>query len=261
MGYLGNLNRQLDRGLNMDAFRTDGYRDEDRKLTMYVNGSGAKSNMGDGYNAKSQVYGIGVEKEINPNWRLGAQYNRVSTTMDGTDSKTAQDKNHAGLFSVYTAENDVIVVNNLGYADNTIKGNRTLENVFNNSHSAKGDNVWLNNRVYAPETKGFRPYAGVTVGKSTTSAYTEAGDIQSARSVAKTTDNYTYGEAGVRYEKRIDDFRLAGEVGRTTDNVTTGSVTVGYAPTKTGTIALTAATQQSNNVTTNTVSLRGVIRF
>jgi hypothetical protein len=261
MAYLNNLNRQLDRGLNMDAFRTDGYTNEEKKITMYVNASGARSNIDNGYSAKSQIYGLGVEKEINPNWRLGAQYNRVTTTMDGSDSKTAQDKNHAGLFSVYTLENDVKIVNNLGYADNTVKGNRNVENVFNNSHSTGGDNLWLNNRVYAPETKGFRPYAGVTIGRSTTGGYTEAGSIQSARTVAKNTDNYTYGEAGVRYEKAIDKFRLIGDIGTTTDNVTTGAATVAYAPTKTGTIALTASTQQGNNINTNTVSLRGIIRF
>jgi hypothetical protein len=261
MSYLNNLNKQLDRGLNMDAFRTDGYTDQEKKITMYVNASGARSNIDNGYNAKSQIYGLGVEKEINPKWRLGAQYNRVTTTMDGSDSRTAQDKNHAGLFSVYTLENDVKIVNNLGYADNTVKGNRTVENVFNNSHSTGGDNLWLNNRVYAPETKGFRPYAGVTIGRSTVGGYTEAGDIQSARTVGKTTSDYTYGEAGVRYEKAIDKFRLIGDIATTTDSVTTGAATVAYAPTKTGTIALTASTQQGNNINTNTVSLRGIIKF
>ena len=261
MSYLNNLNRQLDRGLNMDAFRQDGYTDQEKKITMYVNASGARSNIDNGYNAKSQIYGLGVEKEIKPNWRLGAQYNRVNTAMDGTDSKTAQDKNHVGVFSVYTAENDVKIVNNLGYSNNAVKGNRTVENVFNNSHSVNGENVWLNNRIYAPETKGFRPYAGVTVGRSTVGGYTEAGDIQSSRTVAKTTDNYTYGEAGVRYEKAIDKFKLIGDVSATTDSVTTGSATVAYSPTKIGTIALTAATQHGNNINTNTVSLRGIIRF
>lgn len=259
MGYLGNLNKQLDRGLNMDAFRKDGATNGD--VTMYVNASGAKSSMGDGYNSNSQIYGLGVEKEIKPNWRLGAQYNRVRTTMDGTDSNTAQDKNHVGLFSVYTTEDDVKFVNNLGYANNDVKSSRTVENVFNNSHTASGDNLWLNNRVYAPETNGFRPFAGVTVGKSTTGGYEERGSIQSARNVGKQTNDYTYGEAGVRYEKSIDDFRLMGEVGRTTDSVTTGSVTVGYAPTKTGIIALTAGAQQGDNVNTKTLSLRGIIRF
>ncbi len=262
MSYLNNLNRQLDRGLNMDAFRQDGYTDQEKKITVYANTSGARSNIDNGYNARSQVYGLGVEKEIKPNWRLGAQYNRVNTTMDGTDSKTAQDKNHVGLFSVYTNDKDVKFVNNLGYSDNSVKGNRTIPGIdFNNSHSTRGDNLWLNNRIYAPETKGFRPYAGVTVGRSTVGGYTEAGSIQSARTVAKTTDNYTYGEAGVRYEKEIDKFRLIGDVSTTTDSVTTGAATVAYAPTKTGTIALTAATQHGNNINTNTVSLRGIIRF
>ena len=262
MSYLNNLNKQLDRGLNMDAFRQDGYTDPEKKITMYVNASGSRSNIDNGYNAKSQIYGLGVEKEIKPNWRLGAQYNRVNTTMDGTDSKTAQDKNHVGLFSVYTNDNDVKFVNNLGYSDNSVKGNRTIPGIdFNNSHSTRGDNLWLNNRIYAPETKGFRPYAGVTIGRSTVGGYTEAGSIQSARTVAKNVDNYTYGEAGVRYEKAIKDFRLIGDLGTTTDSVTTGSATVAYAPTKTGTIALTAATQHGNNINTNTVSLRGIIRF
>ena len=259
MSYLGNLNKQLDRGLNMDAFRKDGTTNGD--ITMYVNATGARSSMGDGYNANSQSFGLGIEKEIEPNWRLGAQYNRVHTAMDGTDSNTSQDKNHVGLFSVYTTEDDVKFVNNLGYANNDVKSSRTVENVFNNSHSASGDNLWLNNRVYAPETNGFRPFAGVTVGKSTTGGYEERGSIQSARNVGKQTSDYTYGEAGVRYEKSIDDFRLMGEVGRTTDSVTTGSVTVGYAPTKTGVIALTAGTQQGDNVNTKTLSLRGIIRF
>lgn len=261
MSYLDNLNRQLDRGLNMNAFRQDGYTDQEKKITVYANTSGSRSNIDNGYSARSQIYGLGIEKEINPKWRLGAQYNRVNTTMNGTDSKTAQDKDHYGLFSVYTAENDVKIVNNLGYANNVIKGNRTIENVFNNSHSTGGENVWLNNRIYAPETKGFRPYAGVTVGRSTVGGYTEAGSIQSARTVAKTVDNYNYGEAGVRYEKEINKFRLIGDVSTTTDAITTGIATVAYAPTKNGTIALTATSQHGNNINTNTVSLRGIIRF
>lgn len=259
MPYLSNMNKQLDRGLNMDAFRKDGVSNGD--VTMYVNAAGARSAMSDGYSAKSQVYGLGAEKLINPNWRLGAQYNRVRTTMDGTDSNTAQDKNHVGFFSVYTLDNDVKIVNNLGYVNNDVKSSRTVENVFNNSHTATSNNLWLNNRVYAPYTAGFRPYVGATVGRSTASGYEERGDIQSARNVAKQNDRYSYGEAGVRYEKNIDDFRLMGEVGRTTDSVTTGAVTVGYAPNKNGIVALTAGTQQGDNVNTKTLTLRGIIRF
>jgi hypothetical protein len=128
MSYLTNLNKQLSRGLNMDAFRKDGATNGD--VTVYINATGAKSSMADDYRASSKTVGLSAEKAIKPNWRLGAQYNQVHSTMDGTDSNTAQDKNHAGLFSVYTLSNDVKIVNNLGYASNDIKSSRTVENVF-----------------------------------------------------------------------------------------------------------------------------------
>jgi hypothetical protein len=259
MSYLGTLNKELDRSLNMDAFRKDGVSKDD--VTVYINASSSKSNMGDGYSAKNQIYGIGAEKAISNDWRLGAQYNRVTTTMNGEDSTTGQDKNHFGLFSVLDVEG-FKVVNNLGYADNTVKSNRTIRGIdFNNSHNTTGNNVWLNNRVYTPDIEGFRPFVGITAGRSTVNGYTEGGSIQSARTVGKQVDNYTYGEAGVRYEKAVDKFRLMGEVGQSTDSFTTGSVTVGYTPSKDSMIAVTGTTQTGNNVTTNTVSLRGIIRF
>lgn len=259
MSYLTSVNQQLNRGLNMDAFRKDGATNGD--VTVYINATGAKSSMNDGYSASSKTFGLSAEKAINPNWRLGAQYNQVHTTMPGADSNSAQDKNHAGLFSVYTLGNDVKIVNNLGYAANDIKSSRTVENVFNNSHTTTGTDVWLNNRAYAPETNGFRPYAGITIGKSTTSGYEEAGSVQSQRIVGAQSAGYSYGEAGVRYEKSIDAVRLAGEIGRTTDGAASGTFTIGYAPTKNGVVSLTVGAQQGDNINTKTVSLRGIIRF
>jgi hypothetical protein len=259
MSQLSNLNKQLDRSLNMDAFRQDGRSKDD--ITMYINASSSRASMNDGYNSKNQIYGLAIEKNIDADWRVGAQYNRVNTTMNGVDSTTGQDKNHVGLYSVYDLEGFKIV-NNLGYADNTVRSNRTIQGIdFNNSHSTKGSDVWLNNRVYSPDLEGFRPFVGATVGKSTVNGYQEAGSIQSARTVAGTTNNYTYGEGGVRYEKAVDDFRLAGEVSQTTDSFTTGQVSVGYAPNKDSLVSVMFANQQGKGINNNTVSLRGIIRF
>jgi hypothetical protein len=259
MSELNNLNKQLDRSLNMDAFRQDGQSRDD--ITMYINASGSRASMNNGYSARNQIYGLALEKNIDKDWRLGVQYNRVNTTMNGVDSTTGQDKNHVGVYSVYDLEGFKIV-NNLGYADNTVRSNRTIQGIdFNNSHSTKGSDLWLNNRVYSPDLEGFRPFVGVTAGKSTVNGYQEAGSIQSARTVAGTTNNYTYGEGGVRYEKSIDDFRLAGEVSQTTDSFTTGLVSVGYAPDKNSLVLVMFANQQSQGINNNTVSLRGIIRF
>lgn len=259
MTELSNLNKQLDRSLNMDAFRQDGRSKDD--VTVYINTSGSRASMNNGYNAKNQIYGLAVEKSIDADWRIGVQYNRVNTTMNGVDSTTAQDKNHFGAYSVYDLEGFKIV-NNLGYADNSVKSNRTIRGIdFNNSHSTAGNNLWLNNRVYSPDLEGFRPFVGVTAGRTTINGYTEAGSIQSARTVAGNTNNYTYGEGGVRYEKAIDDFRLAGEVSQTTDSYTTGLVSVGYAPNKDSLVSVMFANQQGQGINNNTVSLRGIIRF
>ncbi len=258
MSELNNLNKQLDRSLNMDAFRQDGQSDD--KVTMFVNATGGNSDMSNGYNAKNQVYGLAVETNVDNNWRVGAQYNRVQTKMSGVDSNTTQDKNHVGLYSVYDLEG-FKVVNNLGYADNSMKANRTLENVFNNNYNTTGNDLWLNNRVYTPDMSGFRPFVGVTFGRSTVGGYSEQGSIQSARTVAGTSDSYTYGEGGVRYEAKVDDFRLAGEIGQSTDGVTTGTASVGYAPNKDSLISVSASQQNSNGVGSTLVSLRGVLRF
>lgn len=257
--YLKNLNKQLDRNLNMDAFRQDCYKTENG--CMFINGEYANSNINNGYNANSTGFGIGAEKHLEANWKLGVQYNQIYTKMAGTDSNTSQTKNHVGAYSVYDLEGFKIV-NNLGYSMDSGKSNRSIAGIdFTNSHNVSGNNLWLNNRVYTPDFEGFRPFAGVTVGQATTKGFTEAGSIQSARTVAGTTDNYTYGEAGVRYDKTINDLVLSGEVGQTTDSITTGKVTVGYKPTKDGMIALTVGSQNGNNINTNTVSIKGVIRF
>lgn len=217
--------------------------------------------MKDGYSADHTMFGLSAQKAIEPDWKIGAQYNRIRTTMKGADSNTSQDKNHAGLYSVYTLEDGARVVNNLGYSEDDVKSDRTVENLFNNNHATKGKDVWLNNRVYFPDADGFRPFVGVTVGRSKVNGYQEAGSVQSQRQVAKQSGDYSYGEIGVRYEKNIDDLRLGGEIGRTTDLMTTASLVAGYAPTKDSVVELALGAKQGDNINNKTLSLRGVIRF
>ena len=258
MSELKNLNTQLDRSLNMDAFRQDGRSKDD--ITVYINGTGVQSNMSNGYDSKTSIGGIAVEKQIDSDWRLGAQYNKAHTKLNGVDSNTTQYKDHVGLYSVYNLEG-ATVVNNLGYAKDDISSNRTVEGVFNNSHKTTGENLWLNNRIYAPAVSDVRPFAGVTVGRSTLNGYTENGSIQSARTVAGQSNDYTYGEVGLRADKKFDNFVIAGEAGYTTDEVTTGNLTLGYQPTKDGMIAVTLSTQNYKGINSNSASIRGIIRF
>jgi hypothetical protein len=253
----------LDRHSGNDNVLTarTGLAGNEEKGWTYIIAEGQRSNASDTYRMNTTRFGVGHEKKIESNWIVGAQYNNVVANLAGDQSGGRLEKNHVGVYSLYNHEG-WLLKSDLGVARNDFSNHHSINELgMSNTGKTNGTDVWLANRVYAPETKGFRPYAGVTVGKSTSGAYTEAGDIQSARTVGKQVDNYSYGEAGVRYEKAIDQFRLMGDISTTTDSVTTGAATVAYSPTKNGTIALTAATQHGNNINTNTLSLRGIIKF
>lgn len=255
---LAELNSGINRGLDSDAFRKDMV--NAGTYRMYIGGAGSKSTAGNGYDAKSDRFNIGVEKDVKPNWTLGAQYNLVSLTLDGVDSRTKQDKNHWGAYSILT-RNDWILKTDLGYASNSANSNRNVAGLFYNASSADSTDWWFGNRVYTPSLKGFRPYVGYSYGKESRDAYTETGSVQSARTVAKVNEIANYSEVGVRYEKAINKLTLTGEVGTSSDNYTDLKGEVSYQVNKRSRVSLSVARQEHKDLSTNTVGLQGKIDF
>lgn len=255
---LSQMNIGINRMLNSDAFRKDLFKGEHGRMWLSVDR--LNSGLENGYNGNSNRFGIGFEKDVKDNWILGVQYNRVNTSMKGVDSNTAQDKNHAGLYSIYTL-NDFKLKTDLGIANNQIKSNRTIENIFDNSHSTNGRDVWLSNRLYSPDMKGFRPYVGYTVGSNKRDGYTEAGSIQSFRTVGKTSENVNYAELGMRYEKRYGNFTAAAEGGVTSDQYKDLKASLSYDVNKDSFLVISAGRQTNNDLSTNVFGINGVIRF
>ena len=251
------LNVGVNRGLNSDPFRRDMI--EAGRGRMFLIGNKLNSNMGKGYDANSDRIGIGFEVDVFPNWIVGAQYNRVNTNMSGTDSNTRQGKNHFGLYNIIT-KNDWIIKSDLGIANNNINSNRNVENVFFNASKTDGTDVWLSNRVYTPEMKGFRPYAGVTFANNKRDAYEETGSIQSYRSVNRISSNENFGEIGVRYEKNIDKLTLAAEGGITSDSYKDVKGSVAYNINK-GQLLLSVSRQSKDDLDTNIIGVTGRINF
>jgi hypothetical protein len=258
MAQLAALNTGINRGLNMNAFRKDGYRNESG--AVYINANRMSSSMANGYSATTKIYGIALEANVDKDWRVGAQYNRVDTTMSGTDSTTTQGKNQAGIYSIYNAQ-DWIIVNNLGWAENSVGNSRNIERLFYNSHHTSGSDIWLNNRVYAPKMSGFRPFAGYTMGRSTMAGYIERGSIQSYRTAASANTNTNYGEAGILFDQNFNGVIVAVEASATTDQYRTVNAVLGYEVDKNGTIALTGTRQTAPTVNSNIVGVQGIIRF
>lgn len=254
---LATLNVGINRSLNSDPFRRDMV--EAGRGRMFLIGTKLDSSMGNGYSADSDRFGGGFEVDVFPNWTVGAQYNRVNTTMKGTDSNTKQGKNHFGLYNIIT-KNDWIVKSDLGIANNSITSNRNVENLFFNASKTDGTDVWFSNRVYTPEMKGFRPYAGVTLANNKRDAYEETGSVQSYRTVEEESSNESFGELGLRYEKRINKLTLAAEGGITSDSYKDIKGTVAYNINK-GQVLLSVARQTKDDLSTNTIGITGKIDF
>ena len=261
---LSDLNMGINQSLNMSPFRMDVYKTEEGNV--FLRGGGLHTAMGNGYSAKSDLINVGGDKQIDPNWRLGAQYSRVNTKMPGSDSYTSQSKDAVGVYSIYTTNDDVIISTNAGYAKNNINSTRTVENVFNNSSNNKGTDMWISNRVYAPEIKEetnaqVRPFIGYTFGRTVRDGYTEAGDIQSARTVAGVNNNFNFGEAGIRVSKDINNVKLTGEVSATTNGFKNTEAGIAYSPEKNQSIGVYANRQTKDDQATNSWFIRGIMRF
>ena len=255
---LSTLNIGINRSLNSDPFRKDLI--DSGKGRMFLIGNKLNSNMNNGYDANSDRFGIGVEKDINENWILGAQYNRVNTIMKGVDSNTRQGKNHFGLYSIVN-KNDWILKTDLAIADNNITSNRNVENLFFNASKTNGKDIWLSNRLYTPEMKGFRPYAGVTLANNKRDGFEETGSVQTYRTVGKVSSGQNYAEIGLRYEKRIDKFTLATEGGITSDSYKDVSGSMAYAFNKNSQALLYVNHQAKDDLSTNTIGIMGRIDF
>ena len=76
---------------------------------------------------------------------------------------------------------------------------------FSNTASTKGQDTSVS-LEYVGKTK-VAPILGYTAGKSVIDGYTEAGSVQSARTVAKERDYYKFGTVGAQTEIGIFDLK------------------------------------------------------
>lgn len=262
---LATLNAGINRSLNMDPFRMDVYQSEDGEKSAFLRGGRQTTGMGDGYGAASNMYNIGGDVKVEPNWRVGAQYSQFNTTITGTDSTTTQGKAAGGLYSIYTFDDGHILSTNLGYARNNIATNRSVGGEFNNAYTTNGTDTWISNRLYVPtlpvESAEVRPYVGYTFGTSRRNGYTESGDVQSARTVAGVINSINYAEAGVRIAKAIDEFTVSGDVSSTSNGYRNTEVGVAFSPARDQSIGVYASRQQKDDIATNSWFIRGMMRF
>ena len=241
------------RSLNM----TDG------KGYFYITADGQKTNTNsDGYKMTAQRFGLGYEKQVESNWIVGGQVNSITSTLTGVDAGGALDKQHVGIYSLYT-NNDWVMKTDAGYANNQYKNYHTLPELqLSNTGSANGNDMWINNRVYTPSVKGFRPFVEARVEKNYRAGTTEAGSDVSAMTYDKLNNTKVSGGGGIRYENKVynDKINVIAEAGNT-GGITTVKAGASFSPKQNVIGGITLAQQRQDGVTNNVVQAHVKVFF
>jgi hypothetical protein len=226
----------------------------EEKGWTYIIAEGQRSNASDTYRMNTTRFGVGHEKKIESNWIAGAQYNNVVGNLTGDQSGGRLEKNHIGLYSLYNHEG-WLLKSDLGVARNTYSNYHSINELnMSNTGKTNGTDVWLANRLYTPDMEGFRPYAGVRVQNSKISGLTETGTPLTAMTYAGQNQTNTIGEAGVRYDSKVNDtVNLTAEVGQTSNNITTVKAGASFTPDKNVLGGVNVVQQRQGSVVNNIV--------
>jgi hypothetical protein len=263
--YMSKANTRIN--MTLDSNVLDRHNGKDNVLTArtgllgneekgwtYIIAEGQRSNTSDTYHMNTTRFGVGHEKKIESNWIVGAQYNNVIANLAGDQSGGRLEKNHIGVYSLYNMDG-WLLKSDLGVARNNYTNHHSINELgMNNTGKTSGTDVWLANRVYAPDTKGFRPYAGVRIQNSKISGLTEAGTPLTAMTYGAQNQTKTIGEAGVRYDAKVADaVNLTAEVGQTSNNITTVKAGASFTPDKNVLGSLNVLQQRQGSVVNNIV--------
>ena len=173
-----------------------------KKFRIFENSRFMHSYNADGYEAKSTVFGGGVELALTKGWTVGAQYNDIYSEMKGVDSLSHLKRQHVGLFNSFHGR-DVALITNAGASRDKYDVARTVEWAFGNWSNVEGQQWWINNRLYLNNSGWIKPFLGYTVHNISRNAYTETGSPESARTVEAFNQTSHVGEAGLKLETRF----------------------------------------------------------
>ena len=144
---------------------------------------------------------VGGTKELENGVSISGGFTRLGTGLTGNgDSVDAE----TTAFAAGVENNNVKLEVRHAMTDYTM--GRTIGDFANTGKTSGTD---TSARItYSPETGKVNPVVGYTRGKRTMNGYTETGSIQSARTVADSSDMYGYGTVGLRGDLGLVDFTV-----------------------------------------------------
>jgi hypothetical protein len=178
--------------------------------------------MGNGYDAESNVFGLGHTTTTEDLLSVGLGINRITTDITGSDS-TGNMSTTVLSFSAskHIDDRDMTVSGTVNASNTDLSYTRTIGD-FAAAGSTTSTDRW-GTLTIEKSTGTVRPFAGYTLGRNSHEAFTETGDVQSALLDAGTSDTYRYATIGVN----IDTGSLNASFARDFDDAQTTRIGLG----------------------------------
>ena len=177
--------------------------------------------MGNGYSAESQVFSVGGTMIADNGVTVGAGYNRVNTDLTGAGTGTMESNVISAQASKHIDGRDMTVSANGNFAKSDMNYSRTIGD-FSAAGETGSTDIWGGLTV-EKSTGQVRPFAGYTVGKTSTDAFAETGDVQALLLHQATDETYNYATIGFN----IDTGLLTARVAKDFDDAETMHIGVG----------------------------------
>ena len=192
--FVGRMD-QADQMLGLNAHRNLG-------IGNGISGSRITHDMGNGYSAESNVLSLGGHTVLDNGARVSAGLNRVNTTMTGeASSGTIETMILSGEVGKHIDSRDITITGNANIANGDMNYSRSIGD-FDAAGETSNKDMWGGLTV-EKSTGQVRPFAGITVGKKSTDAYDETGDVQATLSHAAVDETYRYGTLGFNLDTGI----------------------------------------------------------
>ena len=202
-----------------------------------VTAIGKKNKFNNGMTGNTKGFAIGGTRTNDEGLTIGGGFANVKTELKN-DLDRGDATTRAG--QVLIGKNNITAKVTHAMIDYGIE--RTIGD-FSNSATASGTDTSLN--IQYKGEGNFKPIIGYTIGQNKINEYTEAGSIQSARSVAKNVDKYKFATVGAEASIGIFDIaalhhtdntnEVRAGINKTTDSGSTFGINVARTKTKLGT--------------------------
>ena len=164
-----------------------------------VAGGRTSHSMGNGYSAETTQYGFGHTIATDDGLAITGGLNFADTTMTGTDGSGEMSTTHFGVRVGKALDGRDMTIGIEGNMSTTdLSYSRTVGD-FSAAGTTSQSDVWGTFTV-EKSTGAIRPWAGYTIGKRSTDAWTETGDIQAVLDNQVSDETYNYATVGLNIE-------------------------------------------------------------